>query len=202
MFKPFFFAIVTIIFCSNALGQTSSFSYANLQIAKAEFDGDLESSSKVVGISIPISDSFFMTHSYETGKTKDNNVDFDGIGISFGHHRPLNDSTDFVSSIQFGTATADLAIQDVSADLDVKGIDLGIRNQTGEKTEIQLFISYYHATVDAESDLVNDELAFITDGTSINFNVFHYFEDNIALVSGINLNGNGENIGFGLRFDL
>jgi hypothetical protein len=200
MLKRFFCAAVSIIVCSSTLGQISSMSYANFQISKNKIGGDIEASSNGFSISLPINETYFMTASYEDGESDDENITLDGIQFGLGHIKPLNDLTDFVSYIGFGTNTADFDNEDLSADIDTRIINVGIRSQATEKTEIQFFISNTDIDIDTQGNV--DFYYDSGENTSIDFSIAHYYQANLALIIGVGFDRQGEDVNLGLRFDL
>lgn len=200
MIKPFFCAVASIIICSSSFGQISSMSYANFEVSQNKIGGDIEASSNGFSFSLPVNDRLFMTASYEDGKSDDDNVKLDGIQFGLGHTKPLNSAVDFISYISFGTNTADFDNENLSADIDTRIINLGIRSQATEKTEIKLSVSNTNIDIDAQGSV-----AFYYESgenTSIDFGIAHYYQDNIALIIGVGFDRQGEDVNFGLRFDL
>ena len=200
MLKKFIVTCVVIITASNTLAQNSSMSYANFSVSKNKIGGEISAVSNTFGISLPLNDTLFMTASFEDSESDNDNIKLDGIQFGLGHIITLNDVTDFVSYVGFGTNTADFDTEDISADIDTRIINLGIRAQVAENTEIQFFVSNTDIDIDAQGNI--DFYYESGENTSIDFNVAHYYSDNIALITGIGFDRQGEDINFGLRFDL
>ena len=200
MLKKFIVTCVVIITASNTLAQNSSMSYANFSISKNKIGGEISAVSNTFGISLPLNDTLFMTASFEDSESDNDNIKLDGIQFGLGHIITLNDVTDFVSYVGFGTNTADFDTEDISADIDTRIINLGVRAQVAENTEIQFFVSNTDIDIDAQGNI--DFYYESGENTSIDFNVAHYYSDNIALITGIAFDRQGEDINFGLRFDL
>ena len=200
MLKKFIVTCVVIITASNTLAQNSSMSYANFSVSKNKIGGEISAVSNTFGISLPLNDTLFMTASFEDSESDNDNIKLDGIQFGLGHIITLNDVTDFVSYVGFGTNTADFDTEDISADIDTRIINLGVRAQVAENTEIQFFVSNTDIDIDAQGNI--DFYYESGENTSIDFNVAHYYSDNIALITGIAFDRQGEDINFGLRFDL
>ena len=200
MLKKFIFTCVVIITASKTLAQNSSMSYANFNVSKNKIGGEISAVSNTFGISLPLNDTLFMTASFEDSESDNDNIKLDGIQFGLGHIITLNDVTDFVSYVGFGTNTADFDTEDISADIDTRIINLGVRAQVAENTEIQFFVSNTDIDIDAQGNI--DFYYESGENTSIDFNIAHYYSDNIALITGIGFDRQGEDINFGLRFDL
>ena len=200
MLKKFIVTCVVIITASNTLAQNSSMSYANFSVSKNKIGGEISAVSNTFGISLPLNDSLFMTASFEDSESDNDNIKLDGIQFGLGHIIAFNDVTDFVSYVGFGTNTADFDTEDISADIDTRIINLGVRAEVAENTEIQFFVSNTDIDIDAQGNI--DFYYESGENTSIDFNVAHYYSDNIALITGIGFDRQGEDINFGLRFDL
>ena len=200
MLKKFIVTCIVIITASNTLAQNSSMSYANFSVSKNKIGGEISAVSNTFGISLPLNDTLFMTASFEDSESDNDNIKLDGIQFGLGHITTFNDVTDFVSYVGFGTNTADFDAEDISADIDTRIINLGVRAEVAENTEIQFFVSNTDIDIDAQGNI--DFYYESGENTSIDFNVAHYYSDNIALITGIGFDRQGEDINFGLRFDL
>jgi hypothetical protein len=139
-------ALLVILFVFSASVYADGLSYNSLTASYGQIDFDdfnADGDSIEFGVSAEVGESFFVFGNYGVAEIDEGifSADVDSWNAGIGHHMPLSESVDLVSSLSY--EYVDISVPGFgSVDDNGIGLGLGLRYAASEQIEIDAGISY------------------------------------------------------------